>query len=432
MKHFIPVIIGAAVSVAQSATAVEVGSVVDLTPNLRGTVVNADGENHHVSVFANPDNRPVGELTIDNTYFVGVNNYTVTDIAAKGFSQCQITGITTGPDMKIIGSQAFHGCTKLAYFRERIPGSVEIIGDEAFSYTNSLQSISLPAVERIGTYAFMRSGIKSATFTEIVDLDGAAFYECFSLASFSGGEKLQAIGNIAFCNCKVLSGVTLGPGLKSMGTMTLAFTAKLTQTVVPSSMKAMGKNSFQGSALNRVFILSPDFMDFCDESRLLCNSNLKNIYCLKSLVEPITKYLTTGSTDNPASTLAKATAAPITEVFDLEYKDNDRFAAVSKLDGITDLHVYDAVSGAEILPSGGFYDIKGDAVRVAYRIDTVNLLDYTMPLMRSGSVGGIEIDDPDNDSAEYYDLHGVRVDTPAAGQLLIKRQGTKATKIISQ
>lgn len=429
MKYLLSAIIGTAMYVAPAATAAEVGSVVDLTPNLRGTVLAVDGENHQVAVSANPDNKPTGELVIDNTYFVGLNNYTVTYIASKGFAQCQITGITTGPDMKIIGSQAFYGCTKLEHYTERVPGSVEIIGDEAFSYTNSLQSISLPAVERIGTYAFMRSGIKSATFTEIADLEGAAFYECYSLASFSGGERLQTIGNIAFCNCKVLSGVTLGPGLKSMGTMTLAFTEKLTQTVVPSSMKAMGKNSFQGSALNRVFILSPDFMDFCDESRLLCNTNLKNIYCIPSLTGKISTYLSTGSADNPVSSLAKATVAPITEVFDLVYTDSGRFAPALKLDGITDVHVYDPVTGIEIHPYGGLYEISGDNARVSYRIDGINLLDYTMPLSRSGSVDGIEMDDS-NTPAEYYNLRGIRVDKPVSGQFVIKRQGSKATKMI--
>ena len=35
-----------------------------------------------------------------------------------------------------------------------------------------------------------------------------------------------------------------------------------------------------------------------------------------------------------------------------------------------------------------------------------------------------------NAPVEYFNLQGIRVATPEAGQLLIKRQGNKATKVI--
>lgn len=413
---------------AINAAATEVGTQIDLTPNLRAKVLSVDGQNHKVEVFANPDNKPTGDVEIKNTYFIGLNNYTVTQIATKGFSHTDITGITTGIDMRVIGSQAFYGCTRLAYYKEYEAGSVEVIGDEAFGHTYALSSISLPAVVHIGDYAFMRSGLKSASFPAIEEIGGAAFYECFTLATFTGGEKLRTLGNIAFSNCKVLPGVTLGSGLTSMGTMTFAFDEAMTQAVVPSSTKMIGKNSFQGTAISRAFVLSPSFMDFCDESRLLCNSNLKKVYCLPSLTAAITEYLATGSTANPVSTLSKATVAPLSDVFDLEYKDNNRFAPIEKFEGITDVHVYDAVSGAEISPSAGMYAISGDAVRISYRIDGINLLDYTMPLSRSGSVDGIEMDDDDT-GAEYYNLQGIRVDAPAKGIYI--RRTAKGSSVVS-
>ena len=47
------------------------------------------------------------------------------------------------------------------------------------------------------------------------------------------------------------------------------------------------------------------------------------------------------------------------------------------------------------------------------------------------STSGIEdIISSDNTQAEYFNLKGMRVDTPAAGQVVIKRQGNKATKIV--
>lgn len=142
----------------------------------------------------------------------------------------------------------------------------------------------------------------------------------------------------------------------------------------------------------------------------------------------MTKYLTAGSTANPASSLTKATVAPITEVLDLEKKAGNNYAPVKKLEGITDLHLYDAVNGAEIPAKNGLYEITGDAVRISYRIDDINLLDYTMSMSGSGSVDGIEIDD-DNTPAEYYNLQGIRVDRPEKGIYI--RHTAKGSSLIA-
>ena len=46
-----------------------------------------------------------------------------------------------------------------------------------------------------------------------------------------------------------------------------------------------------------------------------------------------------------------------------------------------------------------------------------------------GSVSDI-VSDNSNAPVEYFNLHGVRLDNPAAGQLIIKRQGTEVRKMI--
>ena len=46
-------------------------------------------------------------------------------------------------------------------------------------------------------------------------------------------------------------------------------------------------------------------------------------------------------------------------------------------------------------------------------------------------LAGVEIADSEADCpVEYYTLQGVRVNTPAKGDLLIRRQGTKVSKVI--
>ena len=48
----------------------------------------------------------------------------------------------------------------------------------------------------------------------------------------------------------------------------------------------------------------------------------------------------------------------------------------------------------------------------------------------TSGVDDVTVDNEDNAPVEYYNLQGVRVENPAAGQLYIKRQGSKATKVI--
>ena len=409
-----------------SATAV--GETVQLTPTLSAKVLTVNGDNHTVSVFANPDNKPTGELNIGNTYFIGLNNYRVVNIAAQGFVSCDLlTGVTVGADLNLIGTKAFYGCTKMAYFKENRPGSVEVLGDNSFGHTYALKTISLPGVEFIGEYAFRMSGLTSASFPAVKTISGAAFYECKNLEDFTGGELLSTVGNIAFSQCHPLKGVTLGRNLSTIGSMAFTFNEKMTQIVIPAGLKKMAENPFQGSAINRVFVLTPNFMDFCDESRALCNSNIRTVYCIPSLLTPIKNYFATGSAKNPASSLPKAVVLPITDVLDLQHKDGNRYAAVKKLDGITDLHVYDGVTGSEITPSGGFYTITGDNVRLSYRIDGINLLDYDMAINNAGAVEGIEIDE-DNSEAVYYNLQGIRIDNPGNG--LYIRRTAKGSEVV--
>ena len=61
---------------------------------------------------------------------------------------------------------------------------------------------------------------------------------------------------------------------------------------------------------------------------------------------------------------------------------------------------------------------------VEYEVSTI-----TMEI--DSDINGISVVEADeNAPVEYFNLQGVRVDNPAAGQVVIKRQGTKATKTI--
>ena len=121
--------------------------------------------------MANSDNFILSD---DGKTLIRVNRYSV-----KG---------TTIPDsVTKIGDEAFGYCSSLQSID--IPDSVTIIGNEAFHYCSSLQSINIPdSVTEIGWYAF----------------EG-----CSSLQSIDIPNSVKKIGNRAFLDCSSLEHIYL-------------------------------------------------------------------------------------------------------------------------------------------------------------------------------------------------------------------------------
>lgn len=403
-----------------SAAAVEVGSTVNLTDNLCGRVLSVNGVNHKVEVSANADSRPSGDLEIKNTYFIGDDAFTVTRIAARGFAHSELTSVSVGADMTEIGSEAFNGCTRLAGFREMQPGSVVSLGDYAFAYTYALKELSLPGVATVGEFAFMSSKIERVEMPAVEYIYGGAFQDCLNLTEFVGGEKLRVIGNIAFTRCRSLKYMTLGSSLESIGTTAFAFNESLEQIVVPASLVEMGRDAFQGCGLRRVFILSDRFMDYCDAGKLLRNKSIEEIYCNAAIADDVKAYLAGGSEANPVESLTDADVKPMSDVLDL-YHDGSmgehRFSADKKIDGITGLQVFDSESGEEIPCEDGLYLVNGDKVRLVYRVDEYNLLDYVEDVDHTSGIGAVAVEPADCTGAApvYYTLSGRRISGPFTG-----------------
>lgn len=404
----------AAIAAPALASALPVGSELDLTETLKARVIYQNSTNHRVEVYANPDNKPSGKLEIQNTYYIGEEAFTVTQLAPKAFDHCELTDVTVGTDVKTIAEMAFNGCTKLTSFTQSGEPKIEYIGEYAFGYTYALRHANFPAVTDLGNWAFAYSRMESVSMPELKVLGAGAFYDCPNLTTFVGGEKFTSLGNIAFAKCPKLTALTLGPDLTTMGTMALAFNVSLKDLVIPASLVSAGESAFQGSGLERVFILSDKVLDFLDASKLLRNKTIKEIYIDESLVYEIKYYLSVGSDTNPAETLAEAPVLPLTDIIELKALATDRYSAIQKLDGITDLHVINPTTGAEIAPEAGVYTIVDENATLQYRIDSVNLLRYEvkLPGLESG-IAQPEINEQRRD--EYYTPAGQRIAHPHPG-----------------
>ena len=149
-----------------------------------------------------------GHITVPSTVKYNGGQYTVTSIGDYAFSYCEsLTSITLPAGVTSIGNSAFYNCYTLTSIT--LPESITTIENYAFYCCLGLTSITLPeSLTSIGHYAFYYCpGLTSITLPESLTLIGSyAFYYC-GITSITLPESLTSIGDLAFAMCENLSTV---------------------------------------------------------------------------------------------------------------------------------------------------------------------------------------------------------------------------------
>ncbi len=128
-----------------------------------------------------------------------------------------------------------------------IPSSVTGIGEYAFYYCTSLESIIIPfSVTGIGEYAF-----SSCTSLEniiipfsVTGIGEYAFSSCTSLENIIIPSNVTSIGFGAFSGCESLIKITIEEGVISIGQGAFCGCANLESITIPSSVKSIDKDAF--------------------------------------------------------------------------------------------------------------------------------------------------------------------------------------------
>lgn len=432
MKKTFLLSVAAIFAAFSSNAAVAEGDVVNLTDNLLGDVFAVVNNNAYVTVYANSEALPTGALEIKDSYSIDNYVYEPVAIKASGFRGCEeLTSVKVCGAITTIPSYAFADCKKLRTFTEAKPGSIELIGNYAFYKTSALTEISLPKCKTVVDYAFTNSGIKKVNMPEVQYLYTGAFYECSNLSEFTGGEKLREVGGVAFCNAGPITQITLGPDLTKIGSTAFAYLPALKEIVIPENVESVGIDAFRGLALERVFILCSNFMDFCDSSRILRNSSLTEIYCKEQLSEEIKTYIENGSENNKPEFLAKnAVIKPLSDIVEVkETSTPDYFSAIDKIDGVSFITLFDPTTGNSIPNVGAGYHITDNQVGLRYWVNKANLLKYVTNVERPSGIDSLEASADDMTAPVYYDLNGRKVSNPSNGIFIVKKNG-KTSKVV--
>ena len=198
------------------------------------------------TLIAYPAGSAVSSYTMPNT---------VTNIETEAFyGSPNLTKVTLGTNVAIIGSAAFEHCTALAGIA--FPNSVAVIEGDAFAECARLTSITIgTGVMNIMYQAFL--GCPSVT-TISVAAGNPAFSVVGSVlfnknqttlvlypagstgTSYTMPDTVTNIVSYAFMDSYNLAGVTLDPGLQSIGDSAFEYCYSLTSITIPDSVTNMG------------------------------------------------------------------------------------------------------------------------------------------------------------------------------------------------
>lgn len=142
----------------------------------------------------------------------------------------------------VIGAEAFFGCSLKDL---TIPNSVVTVGDGAFG-SSGLISVDLPAgLTEIGNDLFSQSSItKLAIPGGVTNVGHDAFNLCAGLTNLIIPSKVQSIGIQAFAGCTSLTNVTFGSGVRCIFVSAFAGCSGLTNVSIPASVTNISWTAF--------------------------------------------------------------------------------------------------------------------------------------------------------------------------------------------
>ncbi len=157
---------------------------------------------------------------------------TLAKLGQKAFNQCTSLETVDFGKLKEIGNYGFAECISLNLTNSGLPDTLETIGTYAFQKDTNLGKVAFgPALKKIDSYAFQKSGVEDVEFTraasletinsyafsetaiktfklsgtKVVKIPSFTLYGCASLTSASFGEEVLYIDQNALAGCVNLS-----------------------------------------------------------------------------------------------------------------------------------------------------------------------------------------------------------------------------------
>lgn len=265
--------------------------------------------------------------------------------------------------------------------------TVAEIGKDAFRGSTELTKVTIPeSVYNLGINAFQGcSKLESITLPDAVgSLPDELFRDCTSLKSFVCPPQLGVIRQNVFRGCTALESVEFSPEVYILGAYSFADCVSLKKFVAPEKMSMLGDFCFQNCTSLEEIVGVPGWNYWYSKGSFAGCDNIR--------------YINVPVADPPRC------------------PNENMFTQA----------VYEKAT--LIVPAGS---VEAYKTSVHGDNNTPDVWQKFQTIV--GDTSGIEAlpaEDAAAAPAVYYNLQGVRVDNPSAGQLYIRSQGGKTTKVV--
>ena len=183
---------------------------------------------------------------------IGLSN--IEYIGKEAFSWCQsLQDITIPSSVTYIGDGAFSGCKSLQSIT--IPNSVRNIGNNAFSYCNICfficnstyfqnDDVCLFNKDKTAIVSRIKDCVYYIIPNSVTGIGDYAFSWCESLQSIIIPNSVTKIGDYAFSWCKSLQRVTISNSVTSIGDYAFSWCRSLQSITIPNSVTKIGDGAF--------------------------------------------------------------------------------------------------------------------------------------------------------------------------------------------
>ncbi|MDD4315597.1 MAG: leucine-rich repeat protein [Clostridia bacterium] len=200
--------------------------------------------------------------------FMGVREITLPEglltIDKRAFAKSTLlTSLTIPSTVQTIGEGAFYGCNQMSLTINNVGSILTDIGDYAFYKCYGIRTLTLPSsLVKIGSYAFSNDdgatvnmqllGVTIESNDEgnrhLEEIGEGAFANCIFLEQFNVSERVSAIGERAFYNCKAvrIQFSALNTMLEEIQPYTFYGCSTLSNIVIPRTVTVIGDYAFFG------------------------------------------------------------------------------------------------------------------------------------------------------------------------------------------
>ena len=195
----------------------------------------------------------------------------VEHIEANPLWNCPNASISSNSPFFIVENNTLYDSNKtriISYWGDKliydVPGGIEIIGNAAFNYNNSLRTLIIG--------------------NDVSVIKKNAFYYCKKIEHVYMSDKIVDIGGFTFCGCHNLQHTILSNSLTSLSTSLFSECSSLESIVIPDSVTQIQCDCFNNCNRLREMSLSKN-IEYIGKQAFQSCSELKKIIFPKSLKE---------------------------------------------------------------------------------------------------------------------------------------------------